>query len=55
MFQKLARVIIICASVVLVLSRTLSPAHPGKTRSAASPSRGADSVCIVGQLPARRA
>ncbi len=56
MFQKLARAVIICASLILVVSRTVFSAHPAMIRPAMpSPARGADTTCIVGQLPARRA
>ena len=56
MFQKLARAVIVCASVLLVISRIMLSVHPSDARCGPiRATHAADSACIVSQLMARRA
>lgn len=55
MFQKLARAVIVCASLLLVISRTVLSVHPSVGRfELIRTAHAADSACIVSQLTARR-
>jgi len=56
MFPKLARWVVIFASLLIVVSRTLlSFPAPHRLSEASGRLGGADSPCVVSQLPARKA
>jgi hypothetical protein len=55
MFQKLARAAVFAASLILVTSRIFSVQLPARFAEVLNRTGAGDSVCIVSQLPARRA
>lgn len=54
MFQKLARAVVIAASLVLVISRMAFPAHAATIRPLQADKPSAQNVFIVSQLQIRR-
>jgi hypothetical protein len=55
MFHKLARAAVVCASLILVVSRTMSAVHPQAMRQMPGDGRSsAQSAFIVSQLQTRR-
>ncbi len=54
MFQKLARATVVCASLVLVISRMMPSVHASPAAPSKDPCRGSQAVFIASQLQARR-
>ncbi|HVP17891.1 MAG TPA: hypothetical protein VMU36_02780 [Spirochaetia bacterium] len=55
MFQKLARVVIVCASLVIVFNKTVVSGNLSGIHASPRAARTGENAYIVNQLPSRRA